>query len=810
VWRNWGLRGRSIAITVALLLITSGAIGNMLTWQYYRASLHTMRQNALAHTQAFAQLSEGPLLLNDRSALDRVLRAAAGHSALCHASIADAQGRIVASFSREGYVSPRTGRTAPPGLKAGSLVRRDGDELDVWVPVFKKSDEHVSLELLEEPQGEVPAREAIGSLAFAYTLRPMLAQVTWRAATAFFISLAMIAVAIVVTVLAVRQLLTPLRNLVDTASAIARGDLSRRAIETTVGEIGTLARSFNHMADHLQRTYASIERKVLERTAELNARTQEFQSLVNSIDGIVWEADPRTLRYSFVSQRAEQLLGYPTACWLTEPDFWAEHIHVDDREGAVQARQKYIESGRDHTFEYRMIAADGRTVWMRDIATVISEHDLPVVLRGVMVDVTKYKHAEGRLRRAKEAAEAASRAKSDFLANMSHEIRTPMTSILGYSENLLDPDLANSDRREAIDAIRRNGDHLMRIINDILDISKIESGRLEVERVRCSPIRIIEEVRSLMQPRAQAKGLTFRVESVGPIPEFIRSDPTRLRQVLINLIGNAIKFTQKGVVALRYGLDDSAAGNGEPLLRCEVIDTGIGMSAEQLRRIFDPFTQGDESTTRRFGGTGLGLTISRRLCEMLGGRIDVQSEPGHGSTFKATVATGSLDGVAMIRPHEQVSDQAVRGKAPGLRQPADTLAGRVLLAEDGPDNQRLISFVLRKAGLDVAVVDNGQRAVAAALEAWRTDQPFDVILMDMQMPVQDGYSAASELRSLGYDRPIVALTAHAMSTDREKCLHAGCDDYAAKPIQRNELIRLISTYLARASVPAQATPPRDP
>ncbi len=397
------------------------------------------------------------------------------------------------------------------------------------------------------------------------------------------------------------------------------------------------------------------------------------------------------------------------------------------------------------------------------------------------------------LEAAKLAAEAATRAKSEFLANMSHEIRTPMTAILGFAENLLDPDLPEEERLAAVHTIQRNGQHLLQLINDILDISKIEAGKLEVEHIICSPIQILADVRSLMQVRADQKGIKLDVDFDGPMPKHIHSDPTRLRQILVNLVGNAIKFTERGGVRIVARFLEHADGvNGQPTVQFDVIDTGIGMTPEQKAHLFQPFTQADTSTTRRFGGTGLGLMISRRLARMLGGDITVESQPGRGSTFTVTIATGDIDGVEMINDPAAELARAASSTDPGVPvKPNRRLNCRVLLAEDGPDNQRLIVHVLKKAGADVTVVENGQQAIEAAMAA-QEDQPFDVILMDMQMPVMDGYQATAELRRRGYDRPVIALTAHAMATDRQKCLEAGCDDYATKPIDRRKLIDLVA------------------
>ncbi len=406
--------------------------------------------------------------------------------------------------------------------------------------------------------------------------------------------------------------------------------------------------------------------------------------------------------------------------------------------------------------------------------------------------------SEARIRSAMDLAEAANQAKSEFLANMSHEIRTPMTAILGYSDLLMDPGQTDEQRTQIISIVRRNGTHLLELINDILDISKIEAGRMTMEQVPCSTARVCEEVHSLMHGRAVAKGIEFNM-SCDPEPPIILTDPLRLRQVLLNLVGNAIKFTNTGGVSLHAAATPAPPGpeGGERwLLTITIKDTGIGMTPDQLRHLFRPFAQADGSTTRRFGGTGLGLFISRRLARMLGGDVEVVSVPGKGSTFTLRI----------ISP-------AVRQQIPIPAAPATpaspvtaALSGRVLLAEDGPDNQRLIALHLRRAGADVTIVSNGREAVDAALHAAGGDKPFSLILMDMQMPEMDGYEATALLRRSGWTGPVLALTAHAMSEDREKCLRAGCDDYLTKPIDRQLLIRSCASWIekGRAKLTAAA------
>jgi signal transduction histidine kinase/DNA-binding response OmpR family regulator len=391
------------------------------------------------------------------------------------------------------------------------------------------------------------------------------------------------------------------------------------------------------------------------------------------------------------------------------------------------------------------------------------------------------------------AAEQASLAKSELLANMSHEIRTPMAAVIGYADLLLEQGLDPRERVTYVQTIRRNGEHLLGLLNDILDLSKIEAGRMTVESIPCSPSQIVADVASLMRVRAADKGIDFAIEYQTPVPEAIRTDPTRLRQILINLTGNAIKFTEVGQVRIVVRCDD---GTGpRPHLEVSLVDTGIGLAPEEIANLFQPFGQADASTTRRFGGTGLGLAICRRFAEMLGGTISVQSALGQGSVFTVAVETGPLAGVSLIAGLEEPT---VQSPAPLPAGAAVSLSGlEILLAEDGLDNQRLISMHLRRAGARVALATNGRMALDRATAGIARGRPFDLILMDMQMPELDGYGATAKLRAAGYRAPIVALTAHAMAGDRERCLAAGCDDYLTKPVDQARLLDVIVRTIAR-------------
>jgi signal transduction histidine kinase/ActR/RegA family two-component response regulator len=412
-------------------------------------------------------------------------------------------------------------------------------------------------------------------------------------------------------------------------------------------------------------------------------------------------------------------------------------------------------------------------------------------------------HVDRQIDRLRRQALAESQAKSAFLTNMSHEIRTPMTAILGFADILLQATVA-PEAIEAAQTIKRNGECLLELINDILDLSKIEADQLAAERIPCSPLAIAAEVTSLMRVRAMTKNLSIQLECRGSVPEIIQSDPVRLRQILINLVGNAIKFTEHGSVQLAVSLLRHDRSPWQ--LQFDVIDSGIGISPDQLSRIFQVFVQADATTSRRFGGTGLGLTISKQLAEILGGDIVVSSVLGQGSTFTLLVETGPIDGIRMIHSLAEATAGIIQ---PSIAQPAlvQSLSCRVLLVEDGSDNQRFISTVLRKAGAEVSMVENGQQALKLLWPPKREEKPFDLILMDMQMPVMDGYEATHTLRQMGYQGPIVALTAHAMKDDREKCLSVGCNDYLSKPLAPAVLLQMVSKYtLAAPKTDVQTAP----
>lgn len=555
----------------------------------------------------------------------------------------------------------------------------------------------------------------------------------------------------------------------------------------------------------------------------------------------LWNLDDGSAWYSSTFRK---ILGFSHDQFADRFESFASHVHPDDIGRVHHAVATHLDGESEFDLEFKMRTNDQRWRWVRVRGRIVVEEGQSNVMMGTM---TEWPLSAGRdrlaasasdqlaaalhdqskssrelekakadlqnqnqdLQHAREKAEAAATSMSLFLANMSHEIRTPMTAILGFAEVLSEEKANPADQSFAIGAIRRSSENLLTIINDILDLSKIEAGGMGVEIVPCAPLSIIQDVVALMQVQALAGGLELFMELKAPVPEMIETDPTRLRQILINLIGNAIKFTKHGGVKVvvdltkeklepRIDQDSSDAPPADIRLRIQVMDTGIGINDAQRNRLFQRFTQADPSTTRRFGGTGLGLTISRHFSRMLGGNITSSSEVGLGSVFTVEVGIGNASSNKMVSilppyPHEKVNLK-LKNAAVSNNPTQSKNEITVLVAEDGEDNQRLIVHHLSRAGIKVIVANNGLEAVDLAVAAQKQSRAPDVILMDMQMPIMDGYEATLKLRELGWRGAIVAITAHAMTGDRERCTQAGCDDYLTKPINSKALIQTVQKF----------------
>jgi PAS domain S-box-containing protein len=752
----------------------------------------------------------------------------------------------------------------------------------------------------------------------------------------------------------------PLKMLVHFAGRVAQGNLRERCDLESGGEVRVLAQSLNRMAEELESSYATLEERVNHRTAQLietnkalrheievrQAAEQAFtherfllDTLLATLPDNIYFKDrnSRFLRIGHAMAARFGLADPAEAIGKTDFDFFTDTHAVQARQDEVQL----MESGDSVLrLEEQETWPDGRVTWVETTKLPLrNEHGEVVGTFGISRDITERKRAEIALVEAKEAADAANRAKSEFVANMSHEIRTPLSGILGMTELALDTNLT-PEQREYLETVSQSAEALLLIVNDILDFSKIEAGKLELETTEFQLLDVLDNALHTLALRAHAKGLELAYEVAGDVPAELVGDPMRFRQVVTNLVGNSIKFTHEGEVVVRVALATSVELAADQVtLQVAVTDTGIGIPANKQRAIFDAFTQADASTTRRFGGTGLGLTISNYLVQRMGGQIAVESLEGQGTTFHFTAVFGRKDGLSqeaapiipenlrgkavlivddnsttlqilrdmlrtwglapiavssgeaaleLLKSSGQLSTTlaaaVIDGHMPGMdgftlvqqirRQPLGTqlpivlltsgnrpddaewvkrfgvsaqltkpVRGRrllqalqsalggpalaeeassprqlrplptlnVLVAEDGIVNQKLIRELLVKQGHRVQIVSSGADVVAA----WESARP-DIILMDVQMPGMDGLAATARIRELErptHQRPtpIVAMTAHAMKGDRERCLEAGMDQYVSKPLRSQHLFQAMAAALGivESAEPASATVPQD-
>ena len=537
-----------------------------------------------------------------------------------------------------------------------------------------------------------------------------------------------------------------------------------------------------HADEQLRRLYEELEVRVESRTKEVKAREAQLRLIANALPVLVghFDLDEQILFAndafrSWCSDNPPEILGMTFA-----------EILGHDRYLPLSGYLRMVLEGTPVSFE-SVSDWQGRRRAL-NISFIPERASNGVVMGFIFVanDITAHKDAEEQLLHAKEAADAANSAKSAFLANMSHEIRTPLGAVLGFSELLANPDLPPSDRTNYLSAIKRNGELLSTVINDILDLSKVEAGRLEIDRQDASLDELLSDVKTLCNLQALEKGLSLSVNVDGVLPGVIKTDALRLRQILLNIVANAVKFTKSGYV--KVTLRRQRGADGREKLAFIVEDSGIGIDPGQAVGLFMPFTQADVSIKRKHGGTGLGLVLSKRLARLLGGDVVLtESVPNVGSTFTITI-----DLVPVVdRPFEsRVSEQPPAPRAMG----GTRLDGvRILVVEDSPDNRLLVGRILNLAGAVVESAENGQEA----LEKLRF-KSYDALLMDIQMPIMDGFATTAFLRKEGNKTPIIALTAHAFKEDQDRCRDAGFDDHLAKPINRQILLEKVARYTIKA------------
>jgi len=528
-----------------------------------------------------------------------------------------------------------------------------------------------------------------------------------------------------------------------------------------------------------------LEHRAYVQSVELD-NLRRYRNLADAIPHIVWRASSDgTLEYYnqlwcvYTGMNLEESMGIG----------WQRAFHPMDLKMLLRRWMKAIQAGESFEMECRIRRYDGiyRWHWIQAVAEKSSNSET-IAWLGTCTDIQDRKNSEKKLIEAQKAAEEASHAKTQFLANMSHEIRTPLSAIMGFTELMLDPGLSEVERNADLLVVQRNGQQLLKIIDEILDISKVESGRLEIEKVETDLMDLLTNVFSLLRVSAENKGIALNLKIITQIPDRVWTDSTRLRQILINVIGNAIKFTHQGFVEVQasYGL----LADGSSRLRLQVQDTGIGLDSDTTQKLFTPFLQADSSTTRMYGGTGLGLALSRQLARAMGGDVWLEkTELEKGSSFMIELMVEPTDDAEWVRSED--APQPVLSIPSLVPAPRKELQGaKILLVEDAEDNQALISHFLSGAGAEIDTANNGREGVEMALK-----NDYSVVLMDIQMPLVDGYEATTQLRNAGYDRPIIALTAHALREERERALRTGCNGHLTKPIDRVKLIESLKKYV---------------
>jgi PAS domain S-box-containing protein len=527
-----------------------------------------------------------------------------------------------------------------------------------------------------------------------------------------------------------------------------------------------------------------LKRQVSEQTDELRHSANQIRTITDALpDAII-----------YFDQHQKTIFANDT--WLQWQNLDKEAVHgctVREVLGPeVQDKLDALFSGSFEaklTFEYEFHCLD--KLRLCHVTCIPDTNERSGQLRGVitvLADITDQRSYEENLRVTKEAADAANAAKSSFLANMSHEIRTPLGAILGYSELLASQGLSSSERLNYVNALKRNGELLSNIINDVLDLSKVEAGKLDFEKQEVPIEEILTDITTLLHLQALEKGISLIVSADGFIPSAIQTDPLRLRQILMNIVGNALKFTERGSIEVKVKTVPGPAN--KMLLAFVVTDTGTGISPEQAGKLFRPFSQADVSTTRKFGGTGLGLTLSKKLAVGLGGDLELTTSTlGQGSTFTITIDPGSTSKVLF-----QSSQQTLL-RSPTASIPVESLridGLRLLLVEDSLDNQIVVQRFLKMAGCEADLANHGREAIEKI-----QSKEYDVVLMDIQMPVMDGFEAIMEIRRLGYQLPVIALTAHALKEQRQQCLEKGFNSHITKPVNRDALITLLLQFMQR-------------
>ncbi|HNO78276.1 MAG TPA: response regulator [Phycisphaerae bacterium] len=851
-----GLKGRAIAFCVVLVLGTVCALSAGLIWQNYRDSVRLTEEHATVHARVVRCLAEPGVLLNDKKALEEIVKSSSEDLSFVLVEIRDIDGHVLASTQIEDGFEPAV--TFDSQNPIGDRIQRNSvrvqttsDQIDVVVPIWAERRD-MDLSILDDEAAEEAKSGAIGFVRLVSSLDHAQAALRSNAEASALIAGIVITAALFVTVFIVRKLVAPLHGLVSTTATIAAGNLSERAKEDAIAEVGVLARAFNHMASKLEETYASIEQKVLDRTSELEQERQKLENEIVSRKRIaaalreselrlrsqnaallelaraesLYQGDLRSAAQEINCKAAETLAAERVGIWLFDEAnrnlcCIDQYTRSNDQHGIDDAVPcanipEFIEALRGgspiatskaqvdpRTRELVALRAAGQDAQSRidapirrgtEIVGVVSYENVGEPRKwfieeesfaGSIADlVTCALDAQDRQRTAEQmqtakvAAETANRAKSEFIANMSHEIRTPMNGIIGMTELALTTELSN-EQQEYLSTVQKCSDQLLSLINDILDFSKIEAGKMELESAAFDLVMLVDGIADIAGHGIVEKGIEFMCHVRSGVPQWLLGDSARLRQVLVNLVGNAVKFTERGEIEL--SVKEICRKGDAAKLRFSVRDTGIGIAADRLSVIFESFTQADGATTRKYGGTGLGLSISKQIVELMGGSLQVESQIGQGSDFYFDVefkVVGAPAECGLSKSRDACEVEA-------------SLSGRrILVVDDNATNRRILEDVLSAWECSVSSVASGPEALDLLKTNAASVSPFELVILDVQMPEMDGFEVEYTIRSNSeFGSPqVVFLSSIGTISPKSGLLESTSAHYLSKPVRQSTLL----------------------